>query len=397
MLESAGSPDGSLRAYLRIGGITLARHQLSLVLALGCERIVCLARALDSELVALQHAAEQAGARFHVVTGPRSLVSLVTAGDEVIVIADGLIAAPEAALTQLEGGSVVLVQPVEAGLPAGYERIDLHHAAAGAMCVPGRLVERLSELPPDCDAASAVQRIALQAGVTQTILPASLIEEGAWRLVRDESEANAAEAQWIKLHTSPGKAGSITDMVLRLGVRSFGPALLHSGSGGNSVAIAAALSLLLGLSFAWLGFASTALALCGLAWALWRGASLLLTIERHSLQIREPRIPREAVFGWLFDLALISAITWNQPGDSSFSGLAARAFAPAMLVAMLRLIPRAVDANWAPWLHDRTLLCLVLAICAIGGLPAGLIPGLAAVLALLGVAWPASAIRLTRA
>ena len=134
---------GQPRARLRIGGATLARHQLGMALALGCERVICVAPVLDAHLVSLQHVAEARAARFHVVTGARGLISLVSAADEVIALADGLLAWPDMAIPLLDAGVGVLVQPIEAGLAAGFERIDLNHASAGAMRVPGLLVERV--------------------------------------------------------------------------------------------------------------------------------------------------------------------------------------------------------------------------------------------------------------
>lgn len=352
---------------------------------------------MDPEIVALQHAAEAGGARFHVVTGPRALIALVTANDEVIALADGLLVMPEAAIPQFEDSPGVLVQPIEVGLPAGYERIDLNHAAAGAMRLPGRLVERLADLPPDFDAISALQRIALQAGVSQAMLPAALPQSGAWRLIRDEAEAHAAEAEWIRVQTSPPGAATITEMGIRLAVRSFGPALLHGGSGGNSVAIAAFVILLLAVAAGWFGFAATAFVLCGLAWALRRAAALLLNIEQQSLRVTATAASRAALFGWIVDAALVAVIAWNQTGAWAGPSLAARAFPAVMLIAMLRLTPRAIEAQWAHWLEDRAVLCLVLGIVAVGGLPVGVVAGLAVVLALLGVAWPDRPAGLTRA
>jgi hypothetical protein len=397
MLETAGPPPASLRAALRIGGVGLGRHQLTLALACKCERIVCLARALDPELVAMQHVAEQAGARFHVIPGARALVGLVTAGDEVFIIADGLLAPPDRTAELLEQGPAVLVQPIEVGLPQGFERIDLNHAAAGAMRIPGRLIERLADLPADCDVASALQRIALQGGVGQTMLPAALRDEGAWRLVRSEAEAQAAEGEWIKAITAPAKGETPTDMAIRRAVRAYGPALLHSGNGGRSLGATALAVLLLALVVGWFGWPSFAFIIAAVAWVL-RSASLLLReIERQALVGARPAASGEDVFGWIIDAALALIIAWNLSGLPPGSGLVARAFPAVMLVALFRLLPRALDGQWMRWFKDRGLISLGLAAVALGGLRAEVIGGLAAGLAILGAAWPPARPRLTRA
>lgn len=398
MMEPTG-PDAAMpRAYLRVGGISLARHQLGLVLALGCERIVCIARGLQQDLVELQHVAEDHGARFHVVSGPRGLVGLVAANDELIALADGLLAAPADALAQIEAGPGVLVQPIELGLPAGFERIDLNHAAGGALRVPGSLVERFAELPTDCDAMSSLQRIALQAGLTQRMLPSNLRDSGAWRLVRDEAEAQAAESDWFRQHTTVSGVNSASEMGARIAVRSVGPALMHSGSGGNTVGVLALTAVLLALSAGWFRFSASALFLCVVADVLRRAACLLLRIERQSLNLPGSVLPRELLFGWGLDIALIAVLGWSQPFGEG-EGLFIHVFPAIMLVAMLRLIPQIIQAGWARWLEDRGLFALILALVIIlaGGMPAGLIAGLAVALAVLGVAWPDRPARLTRA
>lgn len=396
MMEPAGPELALPRAFLRVGGIALARHQLAIVLALGCERIVCVARGLQPSLVELQHVAEDHGARFHVVSGPRGLVGLITAHDELIVLADGLMVAPEAAASQLDAGQGVLVQPIELGLPAGFERIDLNHTAAGAMRLPGALVERLAELPADCDVMSSLQRIALQAGVAQRELPSGLRESGAWRLIRDEGEAQRAEAELFREQTSLNGLTSASEFVARLAARAVGPALMHSGSGGNAVGALAAAVLLLAGGAGWFQSTVVALMLCTSADVLRRAAGLLLRIERQSLNLPRSLLPRELLFGWAMDVVLVFILSWSRSveiGENAFTHV----FPAIMLVAMLRLLPQVVGGRWTAWLEDRGLLCLILAfvVAASGGMPAGLVAALAVALAVLGAAWPDRPSRLT--
>lgn len=398
MIEPAGPESMVPRAFLRVGGISLARHQLGLALALGCERIVCIARGLGPELVELQHVAEDHGARFHLVSGPRGLVGLITAHDELIVLADGLLAEPDEAVALIEQGPGVLVQPIELGQPAGFERVDLNHSAAGAMRLPGSLVERLAELPADCDAVSSLQRIAFQAGLAQRMLPPGLREGGAWRLLRDEGEAHLAEGEWFRQHTGITPASSISEIAARVAVRAIGPALMHSGSGGNAVGIFAFAAALLALGAGWFQFSATALFLCLVADILRRAASLLLRIERRSLRLSRSFLPRQLLFGWGLDIALVLILSWSQPRAPG-EGLLAHAFPAVMLVAMLRLIPQLVVTRWIHWLQDRGLFALILGVIVVaaGGMPSGLIAALAVALALVGVAWPDRPSRLTRA
>lgn len=390
MLEPVESGHPLPRAFLRVGGLSLARHQLGIVMALGCERVICIARGLDPELVVMQHAAERVGMQFHVVNGARALAGLVTATDEVIVLGEGLLAMPDEAAAML-GAPGVVVLPAEAGISAGFERVDINHAAAGAMRVPGRLVERLSDLPPDCDVASSLLRIALQAGSPLRNLPAGLLESGRWSLVRTDPEAHAVEAGWIRLHTSSGDAVTAGTGAALLAVRSFGPSLLHAGSGGNHVAAGAFALAALAFIAAWLGSTALALVLAGLAWVARKAAELLLRVERDSRTMAPGRLPREAAFGWAFDAMLVVILGWGMAADRMWAaspGTLERFFPAFVLVALVRLVPRAFEGRWTDWLADRMLLCLILAVATIGGILEPAVLVLAAALALSGAAWP---------
>ena len=382
----AGRPGNPApRALLRVGGATLARHQLVLALAAGCERIIVLAREFGSGLADLQHESERAGAGFHVITGPRGLSPLITAADEVLVMAEGLLPTTGDALRLIAGGNAVFVQPAETGIPAGFERIDLNHAAAGLMLIPGRLVERLMDLPADADPASALLRIALQAGVAQRPVPEGVRAGGRWLLVRSEDEAQAAEEGWMVRHTSGG-AATPGPLLARFLARRFGPALLHASATGLIVPYGTSYLLAaVGFGLAWLGLAATALVLIGFACVLQRTAALLGHLQREALALRSGRSWRSAVSASVLDLAIGATLVLAQaplPGES----LLDRCFAPAVLIGLVRLLPRAFAAGWSVWLEDRLLLCLLLALLAGGQVIAPGVPALALLLLLSGVA-----------
>ena len=386
MMEPARAGDSTPRAFLRVGGANLARHQLSLALAAECERVVCVARDFSPDLIALQHEAERGGARFQVVSGPRGLAGLVTAADEVLVIADGLLPTTGDALRLLDGPPAVLVQPAESGIPAGYERIDLNHAAAGLMLLPGRLIDRLSELPGDVDPASALLRIALQAGVTQRSVPDEVRLGGRWLLVRTEDEAHHAEESWMARHTAGGGA-TPGPLLARLLVRQFGPALLHGGSGANGLAITAMVLAFIGFAGAWFGFVVLGLGFAGIGWILGRAAALLARIQRESLSQRSNYPFRQLVFDGLFDTLLVAVLVLALPvlpGEL----LVQRGFAPVVLIGLLRLLPRGVAAGWTAWAEDRLVLVLILATLVLGRVLELGLPALVALLLLAGLVLP---------
>jgi hypothetical protein len=363
MMDSAGSPGAPLRAELLLGGVALGRHQLALMLALGCQRVICIAARVDPALIELQHLTEAAGARFHVIPGPHGLLGTVTTADEVIALADGLLAWPDSARSLLEAGAAVLVQPADSGLAAGFERIDADYAAAGAMRIPGRLVERLAELPPDADAFAALQRIALQAGIPARPLPDGLAAAGRWLLLHDDAAAQAAEAQWVAAYSAAQGAEWPSRSAARWLVRRYGPHLLHAGSGAGAVAAAGLVVALLALAARGFALSVLAFALAALAALIFELVELIAGVEaRARLEIPGRGLTQVAA-GWAGDLLLLVLATAAMPPLPG-TGLPTRIFAPLMLLGTLRLVGAVATRRWAVWLGDRVLLALALALAA---------------------------------
>ena len=376
------------RGLLRVGGARIARHQLSLALAAGCERVVVMARAFGPELAELQRECEQAGASFQVIMAPRGLSPLVSAADEVLVLAEGLLPTAGDALRLIGSGQGVLVQPAETGIPAGFERIDLNHAAAGLMLIPGRLVDRLMDLAPDVDPAAALLRIALQAGVAQRSVPDEVRLGGRWLLVRSEEEAQAAEEGWMSRHISGGPP-TPGPLLARMLVRRFGSAVLHNS--GNSLLVpysAGYVLAALALGLAWIGLAALALLLVGLAYVIQGTAALLGRLQREALALRSGPAWRSAVSAVTLDAVLGAVLVLAIPALPGQS-LLARCFAPAVLIGLVRLLPRAFGGggpgSWAVWLRDRLLLCLLLALMTAGRVIEGGVEALALLLMLAGL------------
>lgn len=357
MLEPAAPGITVPRAFLRIGGISIARQQLGLALAVKCERVICLAHGLGPELRELQGLAEAGGAQFNVIANARQLMGLITTIDEVFVLGDGLFVSTPEAANLLELGQAVLVQPIDQGLAAGFERIDLNHASAALMRIPGRLVERISELPADCDATSALQRIALQAGVVQRPIPA-LSPALFWTLVRSEAEAHALEPQWIRQRTRSDVAFSPARGLALLLVRGLGPALLDAGSGAGVISIAALIMAVIALGTGWFGYAVTALVCCAIGWSMREAATLLARIEGDV--VPPPRgLDGRMLYGWLLDAIMVTLVAWNAAQLPALSALQ-RFFPAVMLVGLLRLLPRVLSGRWTTVLYDRSVLALLL-------------------------------------
>lgn len=376
------------RAFLRVGGATLAQHQLGLARALDCQRIICLARGTSPEMIALQRMAEDAGLQFYIAPGARPLAGLVTASDELVVIGEGLFVDPASVAPFFEGrSSAVLVQPVEGGLAAGFERIDINRASAGVMRIPGHLVENLQELPDDCNVPSALTRIALQAGVPMHEVPADLRSGVNWRLIRDESEAHVVEMEWLRDRFADGEGTSLGRAIARYGVLTFGSSLLHAGNASNMVSLGVIVALAIAGGFAWFGFAAVGFLVLVVAAVLVEASRFLRSAERHALGQLPPAIPRANVLRWLVDavfgLSLLAAIS-RLGGESLISWM----FPPAVLMMLLAMIPRFVTGTAASLAADRATLGLLLAFAASFGQVEALVEVLAIALIVIGMSLP---------
>lgn len=359
--RAGDDPDLPLGA-LALAGRSLAERQLDLAIGLGCMRVICLADGLDAELIELQHRAEKHGGKFHVISGARPLAGLVGSADELVVIADGLLPAATEAREILEIGPGVLVLPVESGVSAGFERIDLNHAWAGVLAMPGRLVEHLTELPADCDTISSLLRIALQGRVVERALPPAVLAEGRWAILKSREQLDELEPDWFRRHAekvsifAPGRAAA------RLAVRIFGSSFLSRGWKPQLMGW-------LGMALAGLGVAASAfdqlpaaLLICGLGWLICEAASSLTSIMRAGLEGDMRSGKTEILADWLIDGCLVAILIFALVGPAQ-----ERVFAPLILIGLSRLAGRAIAASWAESFQDRSLLVLILIISGVAG------------------------------
>lgn len=349
----AGNP-----GFLPIAGHSIARHQLGLALALGATRIVVHAEMLSAEAVEIQHVAEQRGARFHIITAARALVPLVSAEDELIAFAEGLLAMPEDARRILDEAPGVLALPVEAGVAAGFERIDINHAWAGALRMPGRAVAGLGDLPPEWNPVAALLRLATQARLPLRNVPQGLLDTGRWRLVRGEADAHAAENDWLAQHTAASHVRSPGEWLAVQAVRRIGPALLHARTRPWIVALAALLLVLLALGAGWWGRAGLSFVLLGLGWVVLQTAQLLAKVEEDSLLEPAGHLRGRTLLGPVLDAALVATCAWR-----ASAGATAQTswFPPLVLVLILWLFPAILrNFRWTTWLCDRLLVTLAL-------------------------------------
>ncbi|MCB2089176.1 MAG: hypothetical protein KDD98_10185 [Sphingomonadaceae bacterium] len=342
-------------AFTRYGAHNLARHQLEQALDFGCEKIVALCHGMSPDILALQHAAEAAGARFHAITGARPLSGLVSAADEVLVLADGLLADGDALAGLLGERPGVTVLPAAKAVPAGFERIDGERAWAGAMLLRGSMVERLADLPPDSDPASALLRIGLQAGTRMVPLPDIEDSSSDWILVREPAQLETASERAMLSRLRPtGWFAPFRALADRFAGKTYsvlfskGISATAMGAGGLFLAF---ISLLAG----WFGGAGAGFAILALA-----SITMMIAQALERLEAQDSGVTQMSL---LADLAILALpvlpwppTVWQEP-----------LFAGIMVLGWLHLAALAPDKRWATAAGDRAALCILLASAGFAG------------------------------
>jgi len=262
LISIDGQPrDGESAATICLAGKSLVQRQIDFALAAGAERVILLAEGNCPEEIAVRRQAERAGVKLQTIGSARGLLGVLRATDELLVLAPGLLAEAAEAVDLLGKGNSVLVLPAAQGVAAGFERIDLNRAWAGALVVPGALVERLAELPPDIETAAALLRIALQATVPERRLPDSLLAAGSWTMFAPTDDIAAAEKAWLERHATSVTRDRPTPWLASLVLQRAAFSLLERDRSFALLLVASVVLLCAAVGFTALEFASVGFAL----------------------------------------------------------------------------------------------------------------------------------------
>jgi hypothetical protein len=345
---------------LTVAGKTLAQRQLEFALAAGAERIVVLGDGASPAAIALRHAAERAGARFQAIRDVHGLLGSLRADEELLVLAPALLPDNAEAIGLVGHGSRILVIAAQAGVAAGFERIDLERAWGGALVMPGRLIERLAELAADSEAAPALLRVALQANLAERRVPEVWLADGSWAIVADEAEADARSRTWLLRHLPTTPLFAPSRRAANIVLKAFGTRWLTSPLVERTPWVATAALLVAAAVLCWIelpvfGFVMLAL---GSFSAVVAGDLAALAHPAHA-KGREPRSALEL----LVDLALVACIAGAIDG-----GWLHRLFPPLVLAGALRASRIHESPNAAALMADRGLLALLMAAAAVFGL-----------------------------
>lgn len=348
---------GRPRAFQRLGGRFLLSWQVDLARDLGCSRIVCLADGESEQLDEVREQVEGFGLDFQMVRGPLPLVGLLTADQELVVIADGLVADRELVRELMGQGRGVVALPDDVGIEAGFERIDASHAWGGIIVTRANIAQQLADMPPDSDTISLLLRLALQAGTRLIPLDEEALESGDWLLVRERAalaqreetllDRSVEQVSW----SAPGLALS------RRLARALAPDGLERG--GTIAMELGALGLVGAIASASYDYAFPAVAsfLAG-SFAFASGEALAGLKSR--LRGTGGAASRARLLHNLLDLALLAVLTLPATAYNALE----RVFLPLMLIGLLRLAATLAPARGENAWRDRTSVAFVLLVSA---------------------------------
>lgn len=348
-------------AAVRLGGRPLVWHQLQAALALGCERIVCLAQSPGSVLAGLQHAAEGRDAKFHAIAHCRALSGLVSVADTLFVFAPGVLPDREWLVHTLGARAGIAVLPADGAVERGFERIDRERAWGGVLVTRGDAVEVLASLPPDSDPIAGLLRVALQRGGRCVEIPPPWLDDGRWALLTDGALARRVEESWQARHVpAPALARPGEALAHRL-ARALLPRVADQAMFAPGLAIGGTALAVAGGGAGFAGYTPGGLA------ALTIGTLLALAGERLGRFARAgsgDAAPTRLAAGRdaLFDLALIGVAA----SPEQFAGWTVP-FVATVLVAAIRLAREDEAPPAIRPLGDRALVFGLLAAAAAAG------------------------------
>ncbi|MXO72273.1 hypothetical protein [Alteraurantiacibacter buctensis] len=320
----------------------------------GCSALFILGGGGGAEAIAVRQAAEQQGLKVREIATPHALAGAVAPGELLLVIQPQVLPSSLAWAEGTDHRGLVSVFPSAPGVEAGFERIDLGRAWAGVMLVPGHAVNRLLELPEDVEAAPALLRIALQAGVPDRRLPEAMIASGDWPLLGRGVPVHLHEEKWLlrRFAAEVGEGGGLTTRLCHWALRRWGaslpgqPAAIPAALGAGVVLTAGAVAA------AWYGLGAAGFALLALAALALEAAGAVASLQRGRERFRR-RLP---LLRRVIDAGLLAC------GYLGVEGRWFRQAFPALVLVLGLNLPAAKDAKgWQAALGDRAPVAAVLA------------------------------------
>jgi hypothetical protein len=192
--HEADEPEGALRATLPLAGRTVVERQARLAAASGADPIILLVERLPPGLLAAIDRVRAEGISVAVARSAVEAAEAVDPQDQLLLIADGLVA-DESHVSRLTGaGGAALLTLPDHGEDDRYERIDSESLWAGLALLDGQTLRRTAAMLGEWDLQSTLLRQAVQSGARQLALRGEAADDA---LTIAESADDLAEAEAV--------------------------------------------------------------------------------------------------------------------------------------------------------------------------------------------------------
>ena len=355
--------------------LPLLEYHLILAAKHGCEKILYLSAGESSTQDSAEKRARRLGLEFATVKTARDLSLKVAAQDELLLIAPDLLPDERRLQSLLDHGPVVLTLPAALSAQEGFERIDRDECWAGIMMVPGSVVGKLADLPPDVDLISALLRASLQSCIPTTSLGAEALADGTWHLNPSPPQRAFREQAWFadRRHDIPFTAPGLATAE-RVGLRlARDIAATRAAALPGLFALVAVIGALI---FVAIDSPTIGFALATLAAVSVHVSSVISRLEEALTSLRQDGLSHRFA-GWVIDLVLVLLLITTAPQSHALLEI----FIPLMLFGVLYLGAEHGSRRWQYTYRDRVTLGCILSIAAF----AGVALETAAVLALLAL------------
>lgn len=347
--------DDELCAALPYLGENVLARQCEIALALGAQRVICLAQGHDRAILEVQRRLEAQDLDFHVVPNSIAMVGLITADDDLVLFGDSvLIDLTSIPVKLIEGRGIASIAH-DSGKVVQLERIDADRFWAGVLVARGDIASQLADLPRDSDVISLLLRLALQARTPIIALDSE--QSGAVLKVTDKTVLSRREKQIFDGALPVQRWSGVGQALATQCVSALGPSIL--GRSHRIILSFAALCCATGLALSAMNFALSALfMLLPATFSLnIMGALNALHIR---LRIRNEVASNANYFRALMDVVIaLSLIVIHLAGAS----VAALLIAPISLMA-LRVAENSAAQNQRPFMEalfaDRIILIAII-------------------------------------
>lgn len=221
-----------LRALLPLAGMTLIEQQAERARAVGVARFLVLVDGVPPALVDACDRIRSRGMDVELVRGGADVLRLGKGHDQVLLVADGLIAGEQAWAATSNARAPTLLVTADASVTQGLERIDAASRWAGLAVLPISALTAIETAPRDWDAQLLLFRSAVQVGAARIAIDPALFVSGDM-MVAETNEAVAALERRLLTAQADDACGIGRRYLVGPLVRLFGGTLLGAQQSGT--------------------------------------------------------------------------------------------------------------------------------------------------------------------